>query len=32
VAESINLSLDTFAPGQIGSRDAEVAASAAACP
>jgi hypothetical protein len=32
VAGSTALSLDTFAPGQAGSRDAEVAASAAACP
>ncbi|MGH2689500.1 MAG: hypothetical protein ACRDKW_11915 [Actinomycetota bacterium] len=32
VAGPVALSLDTFAPGQIGSRDAEVAASAAACP
>jgi hypothetical protein len=32
VAGAVGLSLDTFAPGQAGSRDAEVAASASACP
>ncbi|MGH9749382.1 MAG: hypothetical protein ACRD6R_05625 [Candidatus Polarisedimenticolia bacterium] len=32
VAGPVNLSLDTFSPGQAGSRDAEVEASAAACP
>lgn len=32
VAGSVNLSLDTFSSSQAGSRDAEVAASAAACP
>ncbi|HKY32420.1 MAG TPA: hypothetical protein VJV23_07790 [Candidatus Polarisedimenticolia bacterium] len=32
VAGPVNLSLDTFGPSQVGSRDAEVAASAAACP
>jgi len=32
VAGAVNLSLDTFTSSQIGSRDAEVAASPAACP
>jgi len=32
VAGAVNLSLDTFTSSQVGLRDAEVAASAAACP
>ena len=32
VAGAVNLSFDTFGSSQVGSRDAEVAASASACP